>query len=102
MEEPLMGETRKTSGLSRRTVLIAATGSAPLLVLTGGEAQAKLAPTAVKYQTKRRPPVRRLRPVCRPQFLQARRRRHLANRLVPSVGEEAELTSGAGRTKAIF
>jgi hypothetical protein len=52
MEEPLMGETRKTSGLSRRTVLIAAAGSAPLLVLTGGEAQAKLAPTAVKYQTK--------------------------------------------------
>ena len=46
-----MGETRNDSGLSRRTVLIAAVGAAPLLVLTGGEAQAKLAQTAVKYQT---------------------------------------------------
>ena len=45
-----MGEIRNASGLSRRTVLIAAAGAAPLLVLTGGEAQAKLAQTAVKYQ----------------------------------------------------
>lgn len=45
-----MGETRNASSLSRRTVLIAAAGAAPLL-LAGGEAQAKLAPAAVKYQT---------------------------------------------------
>lgn len=46
-----MGETRNASGVSRRTVLIAAAGAAPLIVLTGGEAQAKLAQKAVKYQT---------------------------------------------------
>jgi hypothetical protein len=49
-EEALMRETGNTSGVSRRTVLIAAAGAAPLLALTGGEAQAKLAQTAVKYQ----------------------------------------------------
>jgi hypothetical protein len=49
-EEP-MGETCENSGVSRRTVLIAAAGAGPLLALTGGEAQAKLAQTAVKYQT---------------------------------------------------
>ena len=38
------------SGVSRRSVLLAAAGAAPLLALTGGEAQAKLAMTAVKYQ----------------------------------------------------
>jgi len=37
-------------GVSRRTILIA-TGAAPLLVLTGGEAQAKIGQAAVKYQT---------------------------------------------------
>ena len=46
-----MRETGNTSGVSRRTVLIAAAGAAPLLALTGGEAQAKLAQAAVKYQT---------------------------------------------------
>ncbi len=45
-----MGETRNASGFSRRTVLIAAAGAAPLLALTTSEAQAKLAQTAVKYQ----------------------------------------------------
>ena len=39
------------SGVSRRSVLLAAAGTAPLLALTGGEAQAKLAMAAVKYQT---------------------------------------------------
>ena len=46
-----MRETCNTFGLSRRTVLIAATGAAPLLALMSSEAQAKLAPAAVKYQT---------------------------------------------------
>ena len=38
------------SGVSRRSLLLAAAGAAPLIALTGGEAQAKLAMTAVKYQ----------------------------------------------------
>jgi hypothetical protein len=46
-----MGEIRNASGLSRRTVLIAAAGAAPVLALTTREAQAKLAQAAVKYQT---------------------------------------------------
>ena len=45
-----MRETGNTSGVTRRTVLIAAAGAVPLLALTGGEAQAKLAQAAVKYQ----------------------------------------------------
>lgn len=45
-----MGETCKNSGLSRRTVLFAAAGAAPLLTLMGGEAQAKIAQAAVHYQ----------------------------------------------------
>jgi hypothetical protein len=50
-EEALMRESCHKSCFSRRTVLIAAAGAAPLLALTGGQAQAKLAQTAVKYQT---------------------------------------------------
>ncbi|HEY4809147.1 MAG TPA: high potential iron sulfur protein [Roseiarcus sp.] len=50
-EEALMRETCNTFGPSRRTVLIAAAGAAPLLALMSSEAQAKLAPAAVKYQT---------------------------------------------------
>jgi hypothetical protein len=50
-EEALMRETCNTSGVSRRTVLLAAAGAAPLLALTGGQAQAKIAQTAVHYQT---------------------------------------------------
>jgi hypothetical protein len=46
-----MHGTNGKSGVSRRTVLIAAAGAAPLLALTSREAQAKLAPAAVKYQT---------------------------------------------------
>ena len=46
-----MSEFNKSSSVSRRTVLIAAAGAAPLLALgaTGAKA-AKLAQTAVKYQ----------------------------------------------------
>ena len=42
-----MRETDKISGVNRRTVLLAAAGAAPLIALTGGEAQAKLTMTAV-------------------------------------------------------
>ena len=45
-----MSESCSNSGVSRRSVLLAAAAAAPLLALTGGEAQAKLAMTAVKYQ----------------------------------------------------
>lgn len=37
--------------VSRRTVLIAAAGAVPVLALMTGAAEAKMAPTAVKYQT---------------------------------------------------
>jgi hypothetical protein len=50
VDEALMSESCSNSGVSRRSVLLAAAGAAPLLALTGGEAQAKLAMTAVKYQ----------------------------------------------------
>jgi hypothetical protein len=50
-EEALMRETCNTSGVSRRTVLIAAAGAAPLIALTGSPAQAKMAQKAVQYQT---------------------------------------------------
>jgi hypothetical protein len=46
-----MRKTTEKPGVSRRTVLIAAASAAPLLALTSGEAEAKLAPAAVKYQT---------------------------------------------------
>jgi hypothetical protein len=45
-----MGEIRNPSGISRRTVLFAAAGAAPLLALTSGQAQAKIAQAAVHYQ----------------------------------------------------
>jgi hypothetical protein len=51
VNEAPMRETSSNSGVSRRSVLIAAAGAAPLIALTGREAQAKLAMTAVKYQT---------------------------------------------------
>ena len=38
-------------GVSRRTVLIAAAGAAPVLALMSGAAEAKMAQAAVKYQT---------------------------------------------------
>jgi hypothetical protein len=51
VNEALMGDSFNNSyGVSRRTVLFGAAGAAPLIALTGGEAQAKLAMTAVKYQ----------------------------------------------------
>lgn len=37
--------------VSRRTVLIGAAGAVPVLALMTGAAEAKMAPTAVKYQT---------------------------------------------------
>lgn len=46
-----MAETCNPPGVSRRAVLLAAAGAAPLLALTGGEAQAKVAQKAVQYQT---------------------------------------------------
>ncbi len=46
-----MRETNEKPGVSRRAVLIAAAGAAPLLALTAGEAQAKIAQSAVHYQT---------------------------------------------------
>jgi hypothetical protein len=46
-----MGESCKNSGVNRRAILLAAAGAAPLVALMSGEAQAKLAMTAVKYQT---------------------------------------------------
>jgi hypothetical protein len=51
-EETMMSDSLKSGCVSRRTVLIAAAGAAPLLTLgaTGAKA-AKLPPTAVKYQT---------------------------------------------------
>ena len=45
-----MRETFNPSGVSRRTFLSATAGAAPLLALTGGQAQAKIAQAAVHYQ----------------------------------------------------
>jgi hypothetical protein len=45
-----MRETCNPSGVSRRAVLFAAAGAAPLLAVTS-PAQAKIAQTAVHYQT---------------------------------------------------
>jgi hypothetical protein len=45
-----MRETCNKSGVSRRTVLLAAAGAAPVLALTSRQAQAKIAQAAVKYQ----------------------------------------------------
>ena len=44
-----MSDQRKPARVSRRTVLIAAAGATPL-VLVSGSAEAKMAQTAVKYQ----------------------------------------------------
>jgi hypothetical protein len=44
-----MGQTCN-NGVSRRTVLIAAAGAAPLVALMSSEAQAKMAQAAVHYQ----------------------------------------------------
>jgi hypothetical protein len=45
-----MSDQIKSGIVSRRTVLIAAAGAAPLLTLMGGSAEAKMAQNAVKYQ----------------------------------------------------
>ena len=46
-----MNERCEQTGLSRRTVLIAAAAAAPALVLSTRAAQAKMAQAAVRYQT---------------------------------------------------
>ena len=45
-----MRELCEKAGLSRRTVLLAAAGAAPLLALTTTTASAKMAQSAVRYQ----------------------------------------------------
>jgi hypothetical protein len=50
-KEALMRDICTNSGVSRRSLLLAAAGAAPLVALTSREAQAKLAQAAVKYQT---------------------------------------------------
>ena len=45
-----MSDQIKSRFVSRRTVLIAAAGAAPLLTLMSGSAEAKMAQSAVKYQ----------------------------------------------------
>ena len=45
-----MDDQSKPAWASRRTVLIAAAGAAPLLALMSGSAEAKMAQTAVRYQ----------------------------------------------------
>jgi hypothetical protein len=45
-----MSGRSKSTHHTRRTVLIAAAGAVPLLTLMSGGAEAKMAPSAVKYQ----------------------------------------------------
>jgi High potential iron-sulfur protein len=45
-----MSDRTKSEFVSRRTVLIAAAGAAPLLAPMSGSAEAKMAQTAVRYQ----------------------------------------------------
>jgi hypothetical protein len=45
-----MSVQSKSAHHTRRTVLIAAAGAAPLLALMSGSAEAKMSQTAVKYQ----------------------------------------------------
>ena len=45
-----MSERCERTGLSCRTILLAAAGAAPLLTLMNSSAEAKMAQTAVKYQ----------------------------------------------------
>jgi hypothetical protein len=46
-----MNDQGKSGVVSRRTILIAAAGATPLLTLMSGSAGAKMAQSAVKYQT---------------------------------------------------
>jgi hypothetical protein len=45
-----MSDQYKPAHVSRRTVLIVAAGAGPILALMSGSAEAKMAPSAVKYQ----------------------------------------------------
>ena len=86
-----MSDQSKPARVSRRTVLIAAAGAAPLLALAATGAQAaKLAQSAVKYQelAQGRETVRRLQTLRRAQFLQVCRRRHLVEGLVRAMGKK--------------
>ena len=85
-----MGNPIKLQPVSRRTVLIAAAGAAPLLALMSGSAEAKMAQTAVRYQdfTQGRQAVRRLQAVRHAKRVQVCRRRHLAERVVRFVGQD--------------
>jgi hypothetical protein len=46
-----MREQPNQSGISRRKILLAAAGAAPLVALSCGHAQAKIAQKGVQYQT---------------------------------------------------
>ena len=96
-----MGETCNNSDVSRRTVLFAAASAAPLLALTGGDAQAKMAPGRgqVSAGSEGRQAVRRLQFFRRPQRLQDGRRRHRAYGLVRSVGQEGRRLRKARRQR---
>ena len=84
--------------VSRRTLLIGAAGALPLIALgaTGAKA-AKMAQTAVRYQTlaEGRQAVQRLQPVHRAERLQDRRRDDFPVRLVRALGQEGRLTSSS-------
>ena len=45
-----MSDQTRPDHVSRRTILIAAAGAAPLLTLMSGSAEAKMAQSSVKYQ----------------------------------------------------
>ena len=92
----------KNSRVSRRTVLFATAGAPPLLALTNGEAQAKMAQTAVKYQTD--PKDGHQCDGCNffvaPNALQDGRWRHRGHRLVRAVGQEGGCLRKAGRASS--
>ena len=90
-----MSESNKSSCMSRRTVLIAAAGAAPLLALgatgrQGGEDVADGGP--LPGDAEGRQTVRRLQAVHRAERLQERRRNDRVDRLVRALGQEGGLT----------
>ena len=84
-----MSNQTKSACVSRRTVLIGASGAVPLLALgaTGAKA-AKLAQSAVALSglAEGRQALRRLQPLHRAERVQERRREDFAVRLVRAVG----------------
>ena len=93
-----MGDQTKPAWVTRRTVLIAGAGATSLLALMSGRAEAKMAQTAVKYQTtpKDGKQCEQLQPLRRPQRMQVCRGRHLSQRMVRTLGEEGRLTIRPG------